>query len=502
MELILQALMNLFSITNLFYLIFGAVAGLIIGILPGLGPTFACALFLPFTFGLRSDSAFILLSAVYAATAYGEGITSVLVNVPGGPGAVALLFDGHPLTQKGKSSYALGALASSAFVGGIIGVVTLIILAPRLAEIALFMGPAQFFMLALFGLSMVATIGKGDTVKGLILGCLGLVITAIGTDVMTGAKRFTFGSLFLLDGIPFVPAIIGLFAMSQVFLMSESNSSISGDYELTNELFDGVKASFKYWVTTIRSSILGVIIGIAPGIGISIASFMGYIVEQKLVSKEEAKTFGTGNIRGIIAPQAACNACVSGELIPAFALGIPGGATSAIFLAGLQLHGLRPGFSFFSSGGTLIYTIFLGMIFSQIVFAVLGIGFAKQFAKVTKTPNAILVPIILVLCFAGAFATRKEILDIVLVIIFGLIGYVMFKNKWPVQCLILGLVLGEIAENNFHRALQISRGSYKIFVSDTFTIIMAIIIFGILVLTFFSEPIKKALNILKKTRTK
>ena len=491
MDLILQALGNLFSITNLFYLVFGSVAGLIIGILPGLGPTFACALFLPFTFGLPPDSAFVLLSAVYASTAYGEGITSILINVPGGPGAVALLFDGYPLSQKGKTSYALGALAASALVGGVIGVGALIFIAPKLADVALFMGPAQFFMLALFGLSMVATIGKGDTIKGLILGCFGLVITAIGTDVITGSKRFTFGSLYLLDGIPFVPAVIGLFAMSQVFLMAESNSSISGTYALTNDLFAGIKATFKYWITTVRSSILGVIIGIAPGIGISIASFMGYIVEQKLVGKEEAKTFGTGNIRGVIAPQAACNACVSGELIPAFALGIPGGATSAIFLAGLQLHGLRPGLSFFSSGGTLVYTIFLGMIFAQIVFAILGIVFAKQFAKVTKTPNAILIVVILVLCFAGAYGVRREILDIVLVIIFGLVGYVLFKNKWPVQCLILGLVLGEIAENNFHRSLQISRGSYKIFLSDPFTIIMAICIFVILVLTFFDEPLRK-----------
>ncbi|MFP3042530.1 tripartite tricarboxylate transporter permease [Treponema primitia] len=497
MEFIGQAFANLFSLINLFYLIFGSVAGLVIGILPGLGPTFACALFLPFTFGLPADSALILLSAVYASTAYGEGITSILINVPGGPGAVALTFDGYPLTKKGRASYALGALAGASLVGGLIGVFSLIFIAPKLSNIALLIGPAQFFMMALLGLSLVATVGKGDTAKGLILGCLGLIITTIGTDVITGSRRFNFGSDFLMDGIPFVSATIGLFAMSQVIMMSEDNSTISGDYKLGNGLVEGLLTNVKHWFTTVRSSILGVLVGIMPGIGISIASFMGYIVEQKLAGEEEAKTFGTGNVRGVIAPQAACNACVSGELIPALSLGIPGGATSAIFLAALSLHGLRPGLSFFSSGGTLVYTVFLGMIFAQVVFFILGSVLAKQFALVTKTPNALLVSVVLILCFAGAFAVRKEVLDIVITMIFGLIGYVLFKNKWPIQCLILGMVLGPIAENNFHRALQISRGSYAIFIGDPFTLIVFIVILAILIWTFFGDFI---MSIFKKKK--
>jgi putative tricarboxylic transport membrane protein len=492
---ILQALGNLFAPINVFYLLFGSVAGLIIGILPGLGPTFACALFLPFTFGLPAASALILLSAVYASCAYGEGITSILINVPGGPGAVALTFDGHQLTKKGKAGYALGALAGSAFVGGIIGALVLIFIAPKLANVALFMGPAQFFMLALFGLSMVATVGKGDTAKGLILGCLGLIVTTIGTDVITGARRFNFGTDFLMDGIPFISATIGLFAMSQVFLMAESNNTIAGDYELSNDIFDGLKENLKHWATTVRSSVLGVVIGIMPGIGISIASFMGYMVEQQLAGEEERKTFGKGNVRGVLAPQAATNACVSGELIPAFSLGIPGGATSAMFLAALQLHGLRPGLTFFSSGGALVYTVFLGMILAQVVFLFLGVGFAKQFARVTKIPNAVLVAIVLILCFAGGYAIRKEILDIIICIVFGLIGYVLFKNKWPLQCFILGMVLGPIAENNFHRSLQISNGSYRIFVGDPFTIIVSVVIVAILFWTFLGEII---MSVLKK----
>jgi putative tricarboxylic transport membrane protein len=345
---------------------------------------------------------------------------------------------------------------------------------------------------------MVATVGKGDTAKGLILGCLGLVITTIGTDVMTGARRFNFGTDFLMDGIPFTSATIGVFAMAQVLIMAEENKTISGDYELSNDIFDGIKTNIKHFITVIRSSILGVVIGIMPGIGISIASFMGYIVEQRFTKEEERKTYGTGNIRGVLAPQAATNACTSGELIPALALGIPGGATSAMFLAALQLHGLRPGLSFFNSGGALVYTVFLGMIFAQFVFAFLGIGFAKQFAKVTKTPSAVLAAVVLLLSFAGGYAIRKELLDIIICIIFGLIGYVMFRNKWPIQCFVLGMILGPIAENNFHRSLQISNGSYKIFVSDPFTIIVFIVIITILIMTFFGDSI---LSIFKKKKT-
>lgn len=490
-NILLEAFGNVFALHNVVYLLVGSVAGLILGILPGLGPVFACALFLPFTFGLEADSAILLLSAVYASTAYGDAITSILLNVPGGPGAVAMVFDGYPLTQKGKASYALGAMTCSSLVGGLIGVLSLIFIAPQLSEAALAMGPAEYFMLALFGISMVAVAGKGDTGKGLILGCMGLIVSSVGTDVTTGARRFDFGSEFLSDGIPFVAATIGLFALSQMFNLTEENGNISGDYKLGADTFQGVKEVFKNWFTTLRSAVMGVGIGMIPGIGISIASFMSYLVEQRMAKAADRDSYGKGNIRGVIAPQTATNACVSGELIPAFALGIPGGATAAIFLAALSLHGLRPGLSFFSSGGTLVPTIFIGMIIAQFIFFIIGITASKQLAKVTKVPNAILVSVIVILCFAGAFSIRKEMLDIVIAIIFGLVGYVLFRNKWPVQCLILGMVLGPIAESNFHRALQISNGSFGIFVGGPFAMTMFVIIVGILLWTYIGGYITK-----------
>jgi putative tricarboxylic transport membrane protein len=492
MENLFAAVMNALSPMNLFYLMVGSIIGLIIGVLPGLGPVFATALVLPFTFGLAPAPALIFLAAVYASTAYGDGITSILLNVPGGPGGVAITFDGFPLTRQGKAADALGALVASSFIGGVIGVSALIFIAPPLANFSLRIGPAEYFMLAMFGLSMVAVAAKGDTVKGLILGCLGLIFSFVGLDVTTVALRFTLGSAFLEDGISVISATIGLFAISQVFILAEEGGSISGELLVITSPWPGMISVVKNWFVTLRSSVLGVLVGMAPGIGITTASMLSYVVEQRISPNPES--YGKGNIRGVIAPQAASNACVSGELIPAFSLGIPGGATAAIFLAALTMHGLRPGLSFFKDGGVLVDTVFVGMILAQFVFLIIGAFATPMLAKITKIPNALLVPVILALCFVGAFAVRNEILDVVVAVVFGIIGYVLFKNKWPVQCIVLGLVLGEIAESNFHRALQISSGSYGIFIQKPISLVFLVTIVGVLLWTYFGDAIKSRIK--------
>ncbi|KUO69554.1 MAG: hypothetical protein APF77_18335, partial [Clostridia bacterium BRH_c25] len=374
------------------------------------------------------------------------------------------------------------------FIGGLVGVFALMFIAPPMADFSLKIGPAEYFMLAMFGLSMVAVAGKGDTAKGLILGCLGLLFSFVGIDVITGAERFTFGSTFLEDGISTVSATIGLFALSQVFILAEEGGSIAGEFTLVTRPWKGIRATIKYWYVTIRSAILGVSIGMIPGIGISTASILSYIAEKRISKNPES--YGEGNIRGVIAPQAASNACVSGELIPAFALGIPGGATAAIFLAAMTMHGLRPGLSFFTSGGVLVDTVFLGMIMAQFVILFFGLTATPLLAKITKIPNAILVPVIMALCFVGAFSVNNYIEDVIVAVIFGVMGYVLFKNKWPVQCLVLGLVLGEIAESNFHRAMQISNGSYGIFVQKPISLVLFISIIAILGWTYFGNTIK------------
>ncbi len=502
MDHFLAALQVATSLHNIGYLLLGCTGGLMIGVLPGLGPVFGVALFLPLTFKLGIDSSLILLSAVYASVAYSDGITSILLNVPCGPGGLAVTFDGYPLTKLGKAGTALGAIAGSALIGDIIGITALVTIAPALANLSLLIGPAEYFMLCMFGLSMVAIIsrGSGQTVKGLILGCLGLTVSFMGRDIITGAARFTFGSSFLEDGISFVSASIGLFALSQVFILAEEGGSIAGENVLVSKPWQGVIFAFKSWVTTVRSAVLGVAMSLMPGIGITTSTLFAYMAEQRLSKNPDS--YGQGNIKGVIAPQAAANATASGELIPALALGIPSGATSAIFIAALTLHGLRPGVEFFSTGGAKVDAVFIGMFMAALVFFTIGIFAAPLFAKITKVPTSILVPLITVLCLTGSYVLRSEFGDLIVTICFGVLGYFLFKYKWPYQTIVLGLILGSLAESNFHRALQISNNSYLIFVQKPFALVLLVVILAMFMVTYLADPIKKLRSSSGSTRTR
>jgi putative tricarboxylic transport membrane protein len=491
MEHILNGFVMALSLHNLLFLLLGCIVGLIVGVLPGLGPIFGVALFLPLTFSLPVDTSLILLTAIYAATAYGDGITSILLNVPGGPSGLAITFDGYPLTQQGKAGMALGALAGSAIFGDMMGVLALATIAPLLSNFALKIGPAEYFMLTMFGLSMVSMVGrgKGQVLKGLILGCFGLAVSFIGRDTITGAMRFTFDITYLEDGIPFIPACIGLFALAQTFALSEEDGCIAGEHVLVTKPWSGVFATLKYWYVTIRGALVGIILSIIPGIGITTASLMSYLVEQR--TSKDPDSYGKGNIRGVIAPQAAANATTGGELIPALSLGIPSGPCSAIFIAALTLHGLRPGLQFFSSGGDEPYSLFAGMFLAAIVFFILGITSTPLFARVSKIPKALLVPTIVVLSFAGSFAINNMVEDLIVTAVFGVVGYFLFKYNWPVPCLVLGLILGELAESNFQRALLVSDGSYRIFVSSPLALGLFLIIVSMLLWTYVVAPLRE-----------
>lgn len=491
MEHLIDGIFMALTFKNLLYLILGCIVGLVVGVLPGLGPIFGVALFLPLTFNLPVDTSLILLTAIYAATAYGDGITSILLNVPGGPSGLAITFDGYPLTQKGKAGLALGALAGSALIGDMLGIFALAAIAPPLSNLALQIGPAEYFMLTLFGLSMVSMLGKGggQAIKGLILACFGLLLSFVGRDVITGAIRFGMDIPYLEDGIEFIPACIGLFAVAQTIALAEEGSCIAGENVLVNKPWQGILATLKYWYVTFRSACVGVFMSAIPGIGITTASLMSYMVEQR-VSKDK-DSYGKGNIRGVIAPQAAASATNGGELIPALSLGIPSGPCSAIFIAALTLHGLQPGLTFFSSAGKEAYSLYAGMFFSAIVFFILGITCTPLFSKVSKIPVALLVPTIVVLSFTGSFAIRNMVGDLIITAVFGLIGYFLFKYKWPVPSLVLGLILGELAESNFHRALMVSDGSYSIFLGSPMAIGLFLVIVFMLLWTYVVTPLRE-----------
>ncbi len=442
---------------NLLYLLSGTVVGLIIGALPGLGPLFAVALMLPLTFGMPAVSAIILLAAVHASTAYGDSLASILINTPGGVGSVASCWDGFPMAQQGKAGMALGLSAAGSLFGGVIGWLSLVLISPVLTGLALKMGPAEYFMLALLALSLLSLAAQGETIKGLILGGIGLLLAFIGRDPITATQRFTMGNMYLQDGVPLVPVVVGLFALSQAIILAESGGVIAQVRGTKGDVWQGVVGAFRRPITLLRGGIIGILLGIMPALGLSTANIVAYLAEKR--ASREPETFGKGNVAGLLAPETAKNACIVGDLIPTFTLGIPGSSTTALFLAALTLHGIQPGAEFFQAG-SLSYAVFVGILLAQFAFFVLGLLFAGYFARVVLLPNSLLVPLIVVLSFIGAYAMRHTLLDVLITILFGFVGYVLSKHRWPQACLVLGFVLGDIAESNLQRALLISGGSY------------------------------------------
>lgn len=474
-----DGLLNLFNASSLLFLMAGSLGGLIIGVLPGLGPVFALSLFLPLTFSMPAVDALIFLGATYASCVYGGSISAILINTPGTPGSIATCFDGYPMAKKGEGGKALGIATTGSFVGGILGVLALAFIGPMLAEWSLLLGPAEYFMLTLAGLSLVAVAGRGDTKRGLIMGGFGLMLSFFGRDVITGTNRFTFGIHYLEEGIAFVPFVIGVFALSQAMILADEKGSIA-KAEKVGGMLEGVKEVFKRPVTLIRSSVLGVVLGIMPGVGINVSNFVAYLVEKRCA--KDPDSFGKGDSRGLMAPEIANNASSTSTLIPAFALGIPGGSSAAIFLGAMMIHGLRPGHAFFTS--PMIPTLIWGFIFGQIAFLIFGVLFANYFAKLTLVPNGLLVPIVGLLSFVGAFAYRNSILDVLLMLTFGFLGYLMVKNKFPLACMVLGIILGNMAESNFFRAIRISHGSYSIFFTRPISLVLFIVVLFVLVSSF------------------
>jgi len=482
-----DAFLMILTLKGFLHLLIGGVLGLIIGIFPGLGPVFGVALFLPFTFWMKPELGLVFLGSLYSCCVYGGSITAVLLGIPGTPGSITTVFDGYEISKKGKAGVALGLSVTASLLGGILGVAALAFFAPILAKFALKFGPADYFALALFGLSMVAVAAKGDTLKGLALGILGVLISTIGIDLITGDYRFTFGFEYLVGGIPFIPVAIGLFALSQAFVLAEEGGKIARPGRVSGGVWEGVVLVFKHWGTTVKHAVLGIILGAIPGVGINITNFLAYLIEKR--SSKDPNSFGQGNPLGVIAPESANNACVSAELIPAFALGVPGGASAAIFLAAINIYGLKPGYGFFSESGPVAYALIIGLFFAQFLFFIIGIFGANYFAKVTLTPAAIMVPAIMALSLIGGLADRTLFADLYVVLIFGVFGYISHKNQYPIACLVLGLILGPLVEENFYRALQIGKGSFFYFFSTGISISVWIMI--IIVLIWGLLPVKE-----------
>jgi putative tricarboxylic transport membrane protein len=474
---------------NLLYLFAGTAVGLLVGVLPALGALFGLAIMLPFTYGLPPITAIIMLVSVHAASYYGDSITSILVNTPGGIGSVASCWDGYPMAKQGKSLSALGISTIGSLLGGIMGWLTLVALAPLLTAFAIQVSSAEYFMLGIMALSLLSIAARGETIKGLIMATFGLSLSYIGQDPIEGLSyRFNFGIQYLNDGLPLVSVTVGLFALSQAIVLVEESGTISELHKLAGSIWEGIRESLRRPLTILRGSMIGIWMGILPAIGPAAATIIAYFVEKR--ASKEPDTFGKGNPAGLLAPEVAKTACAAGDMIPTFALGIPGSASTAILLVALTIHGLEPGPRFFLSG-VEPYAIFCAILMAQFSFFISGLFLARYFAKVIMVPNAIIGPIIIFLSLVGTYAMRNRVEDMGVTIAFGVIGYFFVKLKWPAPCLILGLVLGDLIEKNFHRAVQIADGSYAVFITRPTSLVLLITTLLFMLWPFYSEPLKK-----------
>lgn len=477
MSYILQSFLNIFHPITLFFMILGVSWGILAGALPGFGATLAMALLIPFTFGVDPNIALPMLAAVYAGAIYGGGITAIMVGIPGTSSAAATVADGFAMTRKGESQKALTTSIISSTIGGVFGGIVLILFAPLLARITIMFGSAEYFVLAIFGLTIIASLSGGSILKGLIAGIFGLLLSTVGIDVIAGASRFTFNQMYLYDGIPLIPLILALFAFPRCIIMiretfqrntqmlSEKNSKIGRSISLSE-----IK---KMWKTIIRSSVIGTIIGIIPGAGANIACWVGYS-EAKRASKTPEK-FGTGIPEGVAAAEAANNAVVGGSMVPLLTLGIPGNAASAVMLGALMIHGLIPGFELFTKYASVTYTYMMAVIFSNFLMLAVAWYASRLFAKIAKIPYYILTPAMLLITLVGSFSTRQYFFDIWITVILGTVCYLLTLAKYPMPPILLGVILGPIAERGFRRALMISHGDWSIFFTRPICLIMIIL---------------------------
>jgi putative tricarboxylic transport membrane protein len=477
LDVVTQAVTFVFQWQNLAALIAGTIYGIIIGVLPGLGPSAGMALVLPLVLKWHPATALIFMGSLYKCSNYGGSITAILVNTPGDASNAATILDGYPMCEKGKGGVALAISATGAMVGGTIGMICLIFSAPFLAEFALRFGPAEYFLTALLALSIIAAVVQGATIKGLISAGLGLMLSTVGFDVVTGHLRYTFGWSPIEDGIPLIQALVGLFAVTQSLVLAESAESISRIGKLAGGFWEGVMTYFKYPYAIIRAAAIGLFIGILPAVGQSSAGLLAW-AEAKRESKHP-ETFGNGEPEGVISSETSTNACMPGDLVCTIALGIPGSVGAAIFLGVMIIFGVIPGPLVFKEKADVIYSLFVALVLTSFILFLVGITVARHFALVTLLPNEIIVPVILVVSLLGSFAIRNLMADVFISLVFGILGYIMLKGGFTPVPLLLGMVLGEMVETNYHRALMISGGSYSIFYSS---IISKILIF----LTFLS----------------
>ncbi|WP_373163758.1 tripartite tricarboxylate transporter permease [Agathobaculum sp. Marseille-P7918] len=483
MDLFFQGLQILLQWQNFLIIPIGLALGIVVGAIPGLTSDLGIILCIPLTYGMDPTMAILMLLAIYCGGTYGGSITAILINTPGTSANAATLFDGYPMAKKGHAYKALSMALFASTIGGLLSAFALLFLAPQIAKITLLFGPAEYLALAVFGLSVIAGVSNKSVLKGLIGACIGIFMSTIGMDNISGTTRFTFGNINLMSGIDLIIALIGLFAISEIMMKSQYNprldrqninaASLTKD-KVTRDEYRRCRKPIAL------GSLIGIIIGATPGTGGGLAAFISY--NQTKQSSKHPETFGQGEIEGIAASESANNGACGATMIPMLTLGVPGDGATAILMGAFMIHGMVPGPMLFKDQGNILYAIMLGLIVVNVFMYVIGSVFTRFYAHITRIPYEILACIVLTFCIAGSYSTNNRLYDIYIILIFGIISYFLRRMDFQLVPILLGIVLGPLAEDNFRRAIVLSDGSLSIFVTRPISLLFLVIAVGSIVL--------------------
>lgn len=487
MDNVLAGALVAFQPTSLLLAAAGAVLGILLGALPGVSATLGIALLVPLTFGMDPTPALIFIGAVYCGAIYGGSISAVLLNVPGTPAAVATMIDGYAMTKAGRGGQALGLCTMASMIGGQVSVLALLFAAPLIASVALEIQSSEYFWIVLFAMTTVGAIGEGSPLKGLIAAAIGLALGTIGAHPMTGTVRYTFGELALYEGLPVISALVGLFSISQVLILAEGHGmSTQLAVPRLGRIWPGWGTLWSLKNHWSRSSVLGTIVGLIPGAGADIAAFIGRSEARRYA--REPERFGKGSPEAIVGAEAANNAVVGGSLIPMLSLGIPGNAVTAALLGGLLIHGLIPGPRLFSDAPDILYPFIFSLFIANLFFAVVALVGLRWLSRIVLVPQGIVAPTVAALSVVGAYAFRNIGFDIWIMVSMGLFGYALRKAGYPLAPVILGLILGPLAEENLDRVLRFATANdmsvMQYFLSRWLTVVLMVLTAATLLFSF------------------
>ncbi|HEX9809507.1 MAG TPA: tripartite tricarboxylate transporter permease [Alphaproteobacteria bacterium] len=454
------------------WVIFPAIfLGLIVGAIPGFSAANTIIILLPLAITLPVEIGFVFMIALYASSRMGAGIPAILVNIPGTAGAAATPLDGYPMTRQGRAPQALAISFVSSTLGGLLTTVIALLAMPWLSEVAFYLHSVEMIVVMLFGISLIATIAARDTLKGLIAGFFGLMIGSIGADFVYETPRGTFGFLELYDGVPLIPALVGLFAISEAFAVIERDSILTerGQVAMRHaswaETLEGVREALSRWWHIVWTSIIGLVVGVVPGAGAAIAAFVAY--QQSRTFSKTPELYGTGHIEGLVAPESANNGVTSGTLVPLLIIGIPGGATAAIMLVVLQYHGMTMGTDLFMETPELAYLPFAAMAVTYFLMLFTILPLARYMSRITVVRTVYMAPLVVSFTLVGSFVPREYVFDMYLALVFGVIGYVARKTGYHVAAILIGVILGPLLEGFFIRAMKMSQGDLMVLFSST-----------------------------------